>query len=803
MRAHVLMFGLLSGLLAGCSGSGDDASIAAQSSLHHVPAASAAVGTFGVHASTSLIANLPDRGSLLAYAKDRPVKRGASIWHPVQMSEAHALDAIARGQMVIDAPDGQLIRLKYDRHVEHPDGNWTWIGHPLGAKPGVEAVLTFGEKAVFGTIPYGTEAPLKVTMAAGRTWLVETDSRLLGTQPQSTTPVDADVVSLASLAASAGMHPSASGTRVASAPVKATASAGTTVDLLLGYTAGFADRLGGASQANTRLTYIVDVANQAYTNSNVDAQLRLVHTMQVDYADATSNRSALYALSGLQCTSNQTGSQLPDGGVDCTPATRPAALQSLIDARNQYGADLVSLVRKLEDPENQSCGIGWLLGGGQSDNTNGDLALSVISDSSGSQFPDNGNTCRDQTLAHELGHNMGLQHDRATASGTDDTNGDGNLLDPEEYGRYPYSFGYSTDSTAGNFVTIMGVPKAGQSTYSVFSNPDITACGGRACGIADQADNARALRQTMPVVANYRTTAVSDTTRRPRNDFDGDGRSDIGLWNAAGGYFAYWRMNGGTYLGAVAQLLGVGLEPVSTGHVGGTAQTDLLMVRPLDRTMLQYIANNGPLVQNTVGNYDNTWTVAGQGDIDGDGLADIFWRQQDSGYFAYWLMHGAVYTGGQNYTPPATYQIAAIDDFNGDGIVDIVWNDPGSRIMSMWLSTGSGFSVSQIGQYGAEWRLIGSADVTGDGKADLLWRNTDNSYVAYWNMDGPVYLGAAAFGSPVDQTLVTTGDYNGDGKDDLLMSRDSDNMLFVWLSTGSGFTIQQVGQRGAGWAVVK
>jgi hypothetical protein len=39
--------------------------------------------------------------------------------------------------------------------------------------------------------------------------------------------------------------------------------------------------------------------------------------------------------------------------------------------------------------------------------------------------PDNGSFCRDETLIHELGHNLGLQHDVASARG------DNGVLDPE------------------------------------------------------------------------------------------------------------------------------------------------------------------------------------------------------------------------------------------------------------------------------------------------------------------------------------------------------------------------------------
>ncbi|MGH8076417.1 MAG: reprolysin-like metallopeptidase, partial [Lysobacter sp.] len=388
---------------------------------------------------TRSFANLPDRGSLVAYPKQREVRQdGAYTWHRTGLSEEHALQAVG-GVMKVTTPLGEQLQFQYERHVEHASGDWTWIGRGKNGAASDEIVVTFGERAAFGTISQPGRAPLKLTMNRGTSWLVETNrSMIAGIDNPATRPRGPDFLIppkiKSSLGASAFAAPTATPTALASTTsASAQTAAATTVDVLLGYTSGFAAAQGGASQAVTRLNNMVEITNQAYTNSQVDARIRLVHAMQVSYPDNTSNERALEALTGFRAPS--------------TPTTPDPAFAALRAARNQYGADLVSLVRQFNTPENDGCGIAWLIGGGQTgiDSSDEYFGYSVVSD--GRDAGTDGKTyfCREETLAHELGHNMGSQHDRAAAT----VNG---VL---KYGLYSYSFGYKTGVGEGNFYTVM------------------------------------------------------------------------------------------------------------------------------------------------------------------------------------------------------------------------------------------------------------------------------------------------------------------------------------------------------------
>jgi hypothetical protein len=353
------------------------------------------------------------------------------------------------------------------------------------------------------------------------------------------------------------------------------------------------------------------------------------------------------------------------------------------------------------------------------------------------------------------------------------------------------------DGISGSMPASVTIPAGATTAVTITIRPVPSASGAWRFGsvvLSQAGTSSSALRLPVAVVA---------TGSRVRNDFNGDGRSDIVLWNPSISYLAYWIMNGSVYTGSSGFGLAGGDAPAATGFLSAIPQSSLLARNSSTAMLSSYIWNGSTHAQGIIGQGPGDWNIIGEGDINGDGKDDLLWRNPTTGNFAYWLMDGAVYLGGQTYSPPITYVVAGISDFNGDGRVDLLWNDPGTRNASIWLSVGSGFDVQQIGQYGNDWNMVGTADVTGDGRADIVLRDNAKQYLAYWRMDGAVYQGAAAFGLATDRELFTTGDFDGDGIEDLVIARNSDRSLWLWRSNGSAFTQSTIGQYGADWSVVK
>lgn len=788
MKASIWgILGVLAVGMAGCAEkaaapeSASNPATRASASRTAFPAARGASAFVGLAAVERTFARLPDRGEL---THADPVRKahheGAYTWYPVQLSEAHALNAIASGKLTLRNPDGAPIELAYERHVEHADGNWTWFGKDA---QGRDAVLTFGPKAAFGTIPDGSNEALRLTIAAGSAWILKTDASVIATLDNELTrptkadffvPPETSVVDRRQVADAANA-------------LAATAAGTPVVDVVVGYTPGLVTMFGGDSQARTRLNNLVDITNQAYRTSQINAQVRMVNALLVNYSDNTDNGTALEELTGYR---SGTGS-----------ITVPATLQPLRAAREQYGADLVSLVRRFNNATNNGCGIAWLLGGGRTkiDATDAGFGYSIVSDSAGDLHPDGGYVCRNETFAHELGHNLGSQHDKATATT------DGVL----EYGAFTYSFGYKTTSTSGNFYTIMAYGDSGQYKNVVFSNPRIAVCGklaNLACGVTDDVDNARSINNTVATIAAFRATVVpAAPTRAVRNDLNGDGKSDIVWRNPGLELQAHWLMNSRQRIAESVRGVSSIYRIVGTGDFDADGLTDLLWTNNTNDLLWIWRSNGaGTYDVQLVSGYPAGWAVEGVVDLNGDRKSDIIWRNVAAGRLDVWIMNGPVISATSPQPVSPTDRVAGTGDFDGDGLGDILWTDAAGTTVTLWRGGGSGtFDRYAVGNVPAGWVVRGVTDLNADGKSDIVWQNNALGLVDYWWMNGAGIIGSGS--QPVGSIyrVIATGDFDGDGKGDLLWTNESNDLLWVWRSQGNGQYISElVDGYPPGWSVM-
>ena len=153
------------------------------------------------------------------------------------------------------------------------------------------------------------------------------------------------------------------------------------------YTPAARDAQGGRKEIEALIDLWVAEVNQAYAESGVIQRVNLVLASMVDYEEARPSDGQLA------------------GNVDLHRIRRPndGHLDEVIDLMDRYAADIVTLVGRYSDE------TGGVAGGYCPEDA---LAAHRRGDEFGACANVVNHHVGGLTYAHELGHNMGLNHDR-------------------------------------------------------------------------------------------------------------------------------------------------------------------------------------------------------------------------------------------------------------------------------------------------------------------------------------------------------------------------------------------------------
>jgi len=272
------------------------------------------------------------------------------------------------------------------------------------------------------------------------------------------------------------------------------------------------------------------------------------------------------------------------------------------------------------------------------------------------------------------------------------------------------------------------------------------------------------------------------------NDFNGDGLSDILLRNDNGTVTDWLAQSNGSFSSNSANFtldLTSGWQVAGTGDFNGDGRADI-MWRALDGTVTDWLGQaDGTFFNNYASftiNASPNWHIAATGDFNGDGQSDIMWRADD-GTVTDWLgqTNGGFVMNAASFTINANsnWHIIRTGDFNGDGTTDMLWRADDGTVTD-WLGQANGGFVSNGANFtinaSSNWHIIETGDFNGDGKDDILWR-ADDGTVTDWlgQANGGIASNGANFtmNASSDWHIVGTGDFNADGKTDVLWQSDA------------------------------
>ena len=189
------------------------------------------------------------------------------------------------------------------------------------------------------------------------------------------------------------------------------------------------------------------------------------------------------------------------------------------------------------------------------------------------------------------------------------------------------------------------------------------------------------------------TALSSANVNNAKNDFNGDGKSDI--------------------------LFQTSLGPLDDG-----LQIDFMN----GTSVASQAALAGPGL---------TWHVVGSGDFNADGKADILFQNID-GTPQIWTMNGSTVTSTTLSDPGIAWNAVGTGDFNGDGKSDIVFQNANGTPM-IWEMNGlnvGGDERDAFADPGAQWKPSRHRRrFNGDGKSDPVFQK-GNGNVMIWEMNG-------------------------------------------------------------------
>ena len=265
-------------------------------------------------------------------------------------------------------------------------------------------------------------------------------------------------------------------------------------------------------------------------------------------------------------------------------------------------------------------------------------------------------------------------------------------------------------------------------------------------------------------------------------DFDGDGKTDIGIFRPLSA--AEWWINRSSTGVTFALQFGASTDRITPADYTGDGKTDIAFFRPASGEWYVLRSEDFSFFALPFGTNGDVPVPA---DYDADGKADFaVFRPSSSTWFI--SQSSGVPTRIVQFGIAGDQPVVA--DYDGDGKADIAIFRNAGGAAQWWIERSTAGSLAL--QFGVNTDKAVQGDYTGDGKADVaIWRPSSGEWFIIRSEDFSFY--GFPFGTSTD--IPSPGDYDGDGKFDATVFRPSSATWFIARST-AGTQIVQFGATG-------
>ena len=311
-----------------------------------------------------------------------------------------------------------------------------------------------------------------------------------------------------------------------------------------------------------------------------------------------------------------------------------------------------------------------------------------------------------------------------------------------------------------------------------------------------------ALRKDGTIVSLYDETTIRSHFKREKHDLDG-ARIDQTLWKAANSYTLHSAKFRGRGLGF--DFANIGFLGASDWQVVGKGRffdpsygrTGYIGKNPIDGNHYYSLKTYGTLTPSQynsswqMGVFGNTVKIELTGDLNGDGIDEIVWRNTQTGNaeIGFYHTNPATYRKIGNFASNVKFE--GISDFDNNGYGDILFRNTstGNTVIGLFdasiMTTSPIITWKTISNIQGYLNIVGIDDFNMDGIDDILVQNPVSGRVMVGrmtrNLNNPInWTDVITVAPPVQ--LWNVGDYDGDGfKDILWRNPNSGNVAVTYI----------------------